>query len=254
MINRLGSPLPSLSSLTYGVFKHISKHPLIVTPPIYHPLDGKRVFIERYRLFNGIELDQGLSCSIFPYYQQAAVLPEPRTINASAIYVPENMGNGTHDLGVYHIAVMFHYANNILGNKVEQENLIYVPSESVTHPDQILLTSLVDRKIELYINPASDIIGNYLELLRLVIEDQEYGQDLKREMNIKSMEMLYSNIRSIPWEKEKGIYFHTGEALIRFDSYVSRGWRDRFKVPVTEINIASDDRKPINNLGEERRC
>lgn len=254
MINRLGPPLPSLTSLTYGLFTYISKHPLITSPPIFHPLEGGKVYIQRYRLFNGIELDQGLSCSIFPYYQEATNLPEPRTINASALYLPENMGNGTHDKAVYHIAIRFHYGNNILGNKLEDEDLVYVPSESLTHPDQILLTSRTNRKVDLYINPGSDIIGNYLELLRFVITDQDYGKDFRKEMSIKSMEMLYSNIRSIAWEKDKGIYFHTGEALIRFDAYISRGWRDRFNIPISEINITKGYKKPVNKLGEENRC
>lgn len=254
MFNRLGPPLPSLTSLTYGLYTHISRHPLIVSPPIFHPLEGERIYIQRYKLFNGIELDQGLSCSIFPYFQDAAILPEPRTANASALYMPENLGRGTHDLGVYHIAVRFHYGNNILGNKVEDGDLVYVPSESVTHPDQILLTSLTSRKVDLYINPGSDIIGNYLELLRLVVEDEEFSQRLKGELNIKSMELLYSNLRSTPWEKEKGIYFHSGEALIRFDAYLSRGWRDRFNIPISELNIATPgDKKPIN-LGDHNQC
>lgn len=254
MINRLGPPLPSLTSLTYALYLYISKHPLIISPPIFHPVDGNKVEIQRYKLFNGIELDQGLSCSIFPYYQEATNLPEPRTLNASALYVPENMGNSTHDKAVYHIAVRFHYGNNILGNKVEEGELIYVPSESLTHPDQILLTSRTARKVDLYINPGSDIIGNYLELLRFVIADQEYSKDLKKEMNVKSIEMLYSNIRSVAWEKDKGIYFHTGEALIRFDAFVSRGWRDRFNVPISGFNLEPENKKPVNKLGEENRC
>ena len=253
MINRLGPPLPSLTSLTYSLFSYISKHPLIISPPVFHPLQGNKVLIERYRLFNGIELDQGLACSIFPYYQEATTLPEPRTVSASALYVPENVGNATHDRAVYHIAVRFHYGNNILGNKLEDEDLIYVPSESLTHPDQILLTSRTNRKVDLYINPGSDIIGNYLEVLRFVITDPEYGREFMRSNNVKSMEMLYSNIKSIAWEKDKGIYFHTGEALIRFDAYISRGWRDRFNVPITDVRLANGE-EPIRNVGEINRC
>lgn len=255
MLNRLGPPLPSLTSLTYGIYSHVSKHPLIVSPPIFHPLTGEKILINKYKLFNGIELEQGLTCSIFPYYQDAAILPEPRTANASTIYTPQQVGRGTYDLAIYHIAIRFHYGNNILGNKVEDEDLIYVPSESVTHPDQILLTSLVGRKVDLYINPGSDIIGNYLELLRLVIEDEEFNQELKSSLNIKSMELLYTNLRSTPWEKDKGIYFHSGEALIRFDAYVSRGWRDRFDVPISELRINAQDKKPVNNKpGEMNAC
>lgn len=253
MLNRIGSPLPSLTTLTYGVYSHIVRHPLIISPPIFHPLSGERIYISKYKLFNGVELDQGLSCSIFPYYQAAAILPEPRTANASALYSPEHMGKGI-DLAVYHIAVKFHYGNNILGNKLEEDELVYVPSESVTHPDQILLTSLVGKKVDLYINPGSDIIGNYLELLRLVIEDEEFN-DIKDGLNIKSMELLYTNLRSTPWEKDKGIYFHEGEALIRFDAYVSRGWRDRFKVPISDLRLSvqGDPRKPAIK-GENRGC
>lgn len=254
MINRLSSPLPSLTSLTYSLFSYISNHPLIISPPVFHPLEGTRVDIRRYRLFNGVELDQGLCCSIFPYHQESATLPEPRTTSASALYFPENVGNGTHDKAVYHIAVRFHYSNNALGNQVDDETLIYVPSESVTHPDQILLTSRTSKKIDLFINPGLDIIGNYLELLRYVISDDEYSKDFRRQSGIKSMEMLYSNLRSIAWEKDKSIYFHTGEALLRIDAFLSRGWRDRFNVPIKEFNLELMDRKPIDRSGEISKC
>lgn len=242
MISPLSSPIPSLTSLVYILFRYISRHPLIISPPVFHPLTGERVLISRYRLFNGIELLPGLSCSIFPHYQDGATPPEPNTTNVSALYEPHDLGTDSYDRAVYHIVVKFFYSNMILGNKVEDPNLIEVPLESITYPDQILLTSNRTKTIELYINPGADILGNYLELLRLVIEDSTHKQSYYPLIDIKSFEMSFANLRSIPWEQKKEVYFHEGEALIRLDGFVARTWR--IPTSIQSINLLTNDTPP----------
>lgn len=256
MINPVSSPVPSLTSLVYLLFRYISKHPLIISPPVFHPLTGERVYIQRYKLFNGIELQQGLSCSIFPHYQDGVTPPEPNTTNVSAIYEPHDLGTQSQDRAVYHLVVKFHYANSILGNKVEDPYLIQIPVEAVTHPDQILLTSAATKAIDLYINPGSDIIGNYLEILRLVIEDNTHKRAYYPLIDIKSFEVSFVNLKSVPWEQKKEIYFHEGEALIRMDAFISRGWRDNFFSTIKNINLLSDDtppKPPLTNM-ENNQC
>lgn len=237
MLDLVTSPVPSLSYLNKALYKYIANHPLIINPPVFHPLTQERVHIEKYKLFNGIELESGLICSIYPHYQDPPGAPDPSSHNVSALYTPHNLGPDGNDHAVYHFVVKFHYSNMILGNRVEDRDLIDVPLEAVTHPNQILLTSTARKDVELYINPGSDIIGNYLEILRLVIEDPLHRAAYQPMTEVDSIELLLINLRSVPWEKKREIYFHEGEALIRIDSFISRGWRNRFLHKIEDFNL-----------------
>jgi hypothetical protein len=244
MIDLISSPIPSLTSLSRLLYKYVSTHPLVINPPIFHPITKKRVLIDRYKLFNGVELQEGLTCSIYPHYQDPPTPPDPSSKNVSALYMPHNLGPDGNDHAVFHLCIKFHFASLILGNKSEDKNLITVPSEAVTHPSQILLTSRSTKELDLYINPGSDIIGDYLELIRLVIEDPIHRSIYQPLTEVDSIELIFVNLRALPWEKKREIYFHEGEALIRIDSYVSRGWRNRFLSQVKEINL---------DVGEQRK-
>jgi hypothetical protein len=237
MIDLITSPVPSLSYLNKALFKYIANHPLIINPPVFHPITKERVEIERYKLFNGIELESGLACSIFPHYQDPPTAPDPSSHNVSALFSPHNLGPDGNDQAVYHFVIKFHYSNLILGNQVEGDDITLVNREAATHPNQILLTSFSKKNVELQINPGADIIGNYLEILRLVIEDPIHKAVYQPFIEVDSIELLLINLRSVPWEKKKEIYFHEGEALIRIDSYVSRGWRDKFLHKIKDINL-----------------
>jgi hypothetical protein len=237
VIDLVSSPIPSITYLTKSLYKYIANHQLIINPPVFHPLTGERVYIDRYKLFNGIELQKGLTCSVFPHYQDPPTPPDPSSKNVSALYLPHNLGPDGNDHAVFHVCIKFHFTNVILGNKVEDPLLITVPLEAVTDPSQILLTSTATKQVELYINPGSDIIGNYLELIRLVIEDPIHRSIYQPLVEVDSIELLFTNLRAVPWEKKREIYFHEGEALIRIDSYVSRGWRNRFLNRVKEVNL-----------------
>lgn len=243
MIDLVGSPIPSLTNLTKGLYSYIVNHPLIINPPVFDPISGKRVFIDRYKLFNGIELNTGLTCSIYAQYQDAPTPPDPASKNVSALYMPHNLGPEGNDHAIFHMCVKFHYANVILGNKSEDASLIKVPAEAITDPSQILLTSTASKEVDLYINPGSDILGNYLELLRLVIEDPSHKIFYHPLIEVDSIELIFTNLKAVPWDTKKGIYFHEGEALIRIDSYVSRGWRNRFLNKVKDINLTLEPEK-----------
>lgn len=237
MLNRNGPPIPSLPALCFTLLEYISNHPLIVKPPVFHPLSNEVVYIDRYRLYNGIELNPGLTCSIFPHYLDSDTLPEPTSLNVSSLYKPENIGPNSYDKAIYHIGVRFNYASSTIGNKVSA----YANKDSTTHPDQILLTELGTKEIDLYINVGTIIIGYYLEVLRLVIEDEAYKPSFQNLMRVGSLELLYTNLKSSPWEKDTNVYFQEGEALIRLDGFISRGWRDKFLQLVTDININTQE-------------
>jgi len=39
--------------------------------------------------------------------------------------------------------------------------------------------------------------------------------------------MVNQTVKTKRWEEDDTIYFQEGQALIRFDSYITRGWRDK---------------------------
>lgn len=250
MIDLVSAPIPSLTSITRLLYKYVANHPLIINPPIFHPLSKERVRIDRYKLFNGVELQDGLTCSIYPHYQDPPTPPDPSSKNVSALYMPYNLGSEGNDHAVFHVCIKFHFASLILGNKLDDLDLIRVPIEAVTHPSQILLTSTASKDVDLYINPGSDIIGDYLELIRLVIEDPVHKVAYQPLTEIDSIELIFVNLRALPWEKKREIYYHEGEALIRIDSYVSRGWRDKFLSKVKDINLSMGE--PRNQVLERK--
>ena len=57
-------------------------------------------------------------------------------------------------------------------------------------------------------------------------------------IRVRSLEAIYANLKAGRWEKDKNVYFHEAELLIRLDGYISRGWRDKFGIPVEELGIS----------------
>lgn len=229
------APIPSLTNLTYSLYKYVANHPLIINPPVIHPITEEQIHIQRYRLYPGLAPGAGLTCSIYPY-AGSGDQPNPRTSSVSGLFEPHDISEHGTDHAVYHLIIEFYYNEVTLGNVSIDPDLIIVPEEAVTHPDQILLTSNETKAVDLEINPAIDIIGNYLALARYVVSDWFHKQIFP--LKVKSFEVLYENIStSSNWEDNENVYFHKGLVMTRLDAYVSRGWRDKFINPLEKINI-----------------
>jgi hypothetical protein len=233
--------VPSLPFLCRYIFRLLSTHPLIINPPIYHPVTGERVYIKGYKLFNGIETNLGLYCSIFPHSTptDGISLPKPADTSTSVLFEPQ--GNG-YDLAVYHIALKLHYNFSILGNKETNNDLIAVPLDAAIHPSQTPYAREGSRELELYYSPSLYIIGEYLELIRLAILDKEHTFSMPsvfRTSDIpRNIQVLYFNLKTPPWEKDKALYFHEGEILIRIDSILSKEWKSQFEVPTASFQVS----------------
>jgi hypothetical protein len=228
----IGPPVPSIPYLCRALVDYIANHPLIINPPVYHPETGEQVFIDRYKTFPGLYFDEGLLCSVFGYYSSDGAPLAPGTNRVSAMYEVYNIGQTRNeDHVVYNIVIGLQH--NSVMVPVDDGKTVSTWAEAPLDYSQVLLTSNARKEVPLIINPSVNILGEYLEILRLVVSDPVY----KRFMPIRcnSFEALYANLKAGRWEKDKNVYFHEAELLVRLDGYISRGWRDRFDVPVTNI-------------------
>ena len=206
---------PTLNSLTKGLFRYIANHPFIINTQVCHPLTDEQVFVERYRTYDGINLQSGLTCSIYA-----------DTPRASAEFKPYDLGECGQDMATYYINIKYSYNEVILGNVEDDPNLIEVPSWTEYGLGENLLTSNTKKNVTLEINPGIEIIQDYLQLTKWIIDDFYHFKEFPIP-GIKSMEMVNQTVKTKRWEEDDTIYFQEGKALIRFDAYITRGWRDK---------------------------
>jgi hypothetical protein len=216
---------PSLNTLTTGLFKYIANHPLIINPTICHPITKKQVSVNKYRLYDGQVLEAGLVCSIY------ANQPQP-----AATFEPYDLGPKGFDLGVFYINIKYSYNELTIGNTAKDPNLIEVPSWSEYGFGQSLLTSNTKRSVNLEINPGIEIIQDYLTATKYIIDDAQYFKDFP--VPIKSLQIINQIVKTKRWEQDDTIYFQEGQTLVRFDAYITRGWRDKLNpLYLSETNI-----------------
>ena len=219
------APDPSLKTLTECTFKYIANHPLVINPPIYHPITEEQVLINNYRLWDGIVVTSGLVCSIYADFPREA-----------AIFEPYDLGSSGVDKATFFIRVKYSYNQVVLGNIQDDENLIEVPAWSEYGLGEMLLTSNLKNSVTLEINPGIEIIQDYLQLTKYIIDDASHQKDFP--IPITSMQMISQSVKTRRWEENDTIFFQEGNALIRFEAYISRGWRDKLDPHyLSQINI-----------------
>lgn len=206
---------PSLNSLTKGLFRYIANHPFVINPQVCHPLSDEQIYVTKYRTYDGIHLESGLTCSIY------ADTPRP-----AAMFEPYDLGECGTDKATFFINIKYSYNEVILGNTEDDPNLIEVPAWTEYGLGQNLLTSSSKKNVTLEINPGIEIIQDYLQLTKYIIDDFYHYQDFPIP-GIKSMQMVNQTVKTKRWEDDDTIYFQEGKALIRFDAYTTRGWRDK---------------------------
>lgn len=235
----LTPPVPGITNLVRCLFIYLSNHPLFVNSIVKHPLTGEDVSIERYRLHDGQEVREGLTCSIFPYAGASGGIPSPSSRNVSAMFEPYDLGPEGTDRARFHIVIKFSYNEVALNRSLMDENIIQVPAWSTFGVGQRLLTSNTKKNVKLEINPGIDIIQDYLMTTKYILDDIVHCREFPLE-GISSFEMLSQNVKSIRWEEQDAIYFQEGVAMTQFDAYISRGWRDN-------LNPLYLSRSNINN-------
>lgn len=240
--------IPSVPFISRGLLKYLTTHPLFIHQLVVDPTTLDYIPISQYRFMGGISINDGLTCSIFPGYtsNNPDSSPSPADIKASVLYKPYDLGRGIEEAR-YSFIVQFTYRGiNIDGYTPSTDtNLTIVPTNSIIYPEELGLVDLTTtNSIDIYLNPSLDIVANYLELTRLALGDIEHHHKFYSEnpdygnLNIfKNITFLHQDYSSINWSDKSSAIFCTGYLLFSLDFYISRGWRDKFKFPITDINL-----------------
>ncbi|MEI2418772.1 hypothetical protein V6O07_00730 [Arthrospira platensis SPKY2] len=241
-----GPPIPSLYYLCLYVYRKIVTHPLITTPIIKDPISGEYISIKRYKLKNGIELKEGLACSIFPHSlpTDSFSLPSPTETSLSALFHQEDIGRDFDNV-IYHISIKLHYGTKTIFIPHPNDEIKKVRGIKGIGPlSNFYENSSKEIDIKLDLNPSLIVIGDYMELVRFAILDRTHVVDLPIPFN--RIEVRYFNFKDAPWEKGRNIYFSEGEILLRLDTRISRIWDinnslvDRVKCYALELQHISN--------------
>lgn len=230
------APIPSVPYIVRCLYQYIANHPLIINPLVKHPTTGEVQDIKRYRLYSGINIpSDGVSMAVFPYSSER--IQPPSSTSVSAVVDPYTLGSKEgYDKIAYFIVVAFYYNEVVIGNREEtNEDLITVPQYAEFNSIDQVRNSISTKRLELEIVPGMDIIGEYLALTRLIINDVDYRSQFP--IQVTSFEVLYENLKSQPWETNRNVFFQEGFTMIRLDAHVSRGWRDKFNYSVQDFNV-----------------
>lgn len=232
--------VPSIPYLAYGLFKFLANHPLFIKPLVLDPITEEPVPIAGYQFMRGLPLDEGLLCSIYPGFQKTDDTPASPTTNAaSALYKTYDLGHN-YDEVLYHFIVEFSMREVAFPglNTATDKDLITTPEDALVHPNQRFLVKQGTREVPLSLNPPMDIIGDYLELTRLALNDVTHAE--LYPLNVKSIEVVHSNYNSSNWNEGTNVVIHRGYVYLRISAFTSRGWRDKFILPLEKINLQTN--------------
>jgi len=264
---------PTMRQIVHYTLAAINCHPRIKNPGIYYPvqtgLEPQEVFIESYRAYDGIELQStGLSCDVFPYYSQRTFSSGPRGRSGgnSAKFMPINIGakssSGNFYEGVYQLIVQLQYPAVAINEQVEvsMNQVVSAHGIELTSPhgynvsliekqdEQPYDNSLVipgvreenepglyiqNNKFTVEINPAEDLLRDYVDLMRLVLDDIP----LMLPFSVRSTQVKEYDFPTTSWNRTSSdIYFHYAWLLWEISLYAPSNWRDLYFMPVSQIN------------------
>lgn len=206
---------PTLKEIVYNTLTVIHNHPAVQNPIVLEPVadfNGKfnPVPIDRYRSYDGLELvEPGLTLSIFPRYSPSDA---PYGGSLASEFKPYTLGpktQGSMYEATYFLTIGLAYQDVAINNT---KRLVYVQDKySNVASDEDKLKDYSEDKfpkkkfMELEINPGEEIVRDYLEVIRLILE----GIDYYAPWNIRSSSITGMGFPSTSWSKDsKQIYFH----------------------------------------------
>jgi len=236
--------VPSIPYICREMVRYMANHPLIIKGLVTHPITGAPIKVGYYRNEDGlITKTKTLVCSVFPYSSGQTSISSATSTAVSATYEPYELGDLGTDIATYNIVVKYDYTESAINIKETNPEILTVPTDAVTDPGQyFLLNNVSNERIQYNIHPPFEIIGQQLELTRLVFSDPEHQRSFP--IKVKSMEVMNCSLPRARWETQTNVVFHTGWLLVRLTAYVSRGWRDKFQFPVKDIVVSVGQEPP----------
>jgi hypothetical protein len=237
----------TIKNLVHLTREAILTHPLAINPPILNPLDNEQVFIKKVRHFDGLEvLDlSGLTLSIFPYYFKSGTNGGQtiNTGNAPVVYKEKPLYTGTNIRGnnLYEamatIVIKVHYPALALGNLIELEmdTTAQVNADDFTQP---LFSS--KKIIQLQTNPAEEIIQDWVENLRLILDDSEVKTLSKYGNPVTSSRISHFILNTLNWQGGTGgsdVYFHEGYLVWNLVYYPDTQWDIGFNKYIEDLYL-----------------
>lgn len=232
--------VPSIPYLAQLLFKILSNHPLLNSSLITHPIKNTPIPIKTFRFMDGFPLEaseDSVVCAIFPSFAKETPA-SPSSTAVSTLYKSYDLGTSGYEEVIYHFVIKFFYQEVVLpGTFIETDKeAITSSSNHLINPSDFLLISQEEKEVQLSINPGLNIIGDYLELSRLALLDINALSETP--LGIKSLEVIHQNYPSPKWDGDSNIFVHNGNLLLRVNAYSSRGWRDKFLVPMENFNLS----------------
>lgn len=233
----------SISTLYYSLYYFLVNHPLLNNGLVKHTLTQEPIEISQYRLMGGFPLNNGLTCSIYPLFNESN-LTSPATINTSVLYESYQTGVSNEDTARFHFVIDYSYRGgvNVEGNnKVKDESLIKVPKNHVVFPQDVGKVNKQTKLVDLYVNPSLDIVCQYLALTRCALLDVAHTWSFPLgptySGTLSKVEILHENLPTIPWEKGTSVIDTRGYLLIRMNAFLSKDWRKMWEFPLEDINL-----------------
>lgn len=235
---------PSLKEIIYTTISIIHNHPYIQNPLVKSPvpdLNGNYlpIPIDRYRNYDGLELQEpGLTLSIFPKFSPAEKSYGDRL---ATTYTPVTMG-GKHKGFMYEAtySLVIHLAyQEVALNETKQ--LIYVKDKfnNVSSDKEKLIDNSGDLfpksgVVPIEVNVAEDILRDYLEIIRIIIEQVDYYAP----WNLRGTSITGMGFPSTSWSQEsKQIYFHQAYMNWEISTYAPSTYDQPY--PIRNLEVTS---------------
>lgn len=262
--------LPSFRQLIWSVIAGLSSHPKIISPNIFFPVlegqegsDPQEIFIERWRTYEGIEVQSpDLTCSVFPF--SSSRKSSNNSTATSAVFEPYELGKGQRK-ATYNLVVQLYYTGVAINNRVvipyfsvRDQNSYYTPhGTNFFVPDDINLKSrsalldfhqqvndnrqdlvdVINKDVLVEINPAEEILREYVDLLRGVLDEIPFILPWK----IRSTEVTGYDFPTTSWsDDDPNIFYHTAYLNWSITLYVPSSGQMRTMAPLPD-NVLVDE-------------
>jgi hypothetical protein len=176
---------PTSKDIIYSTIAAISNHTHIINPIVYNPLPNSEgeflpIKIQRYRTYDGKELiEPGLTLAVYPTSTNKTESSAYREITPSATFTPYEMGPKNSDYlyeSTYRFTVALYYQEVAIN---ESKQLVYFPlkqNKAVIIEDMEIAKERQaqfwkSNVVSVEINPGEDILRDYIEVIRLILEE-----------------------------------------------------------------------------------
>lgn len=225
---------PTVKELVYSIISVIHRHPLIQNPIVTHPIpnaDGKLepVHVQRYRSYDGLELiEPGLTIAVFPHFRShtASSAYNKTESQASVVFDDYEMGfkNSRYQYSAEYTFIIALYYQEVAINEIKDQvyytdrlnRVTTVGKEPLQQRGSVLIKP---SEFQVEINPAEDILRDYLDVLRLVLEESTAKGMFP--WRTRGSQVRSFDFPTTSWSKESAdIYFHKAFLTWELSMYV----------------------------------